>query len=118
MAALFWTPARDFILASLIAVEPAVAAACRVPLLVYSLMPLTLMVRSYVYGQALVEQRTGALLPSALTRVVVNVTALAVLPLWSIYGAAMGATAVLISLTAETAVAWAVVAGGQQRGAT
>ena len=118
MAALFWTPARDFILASLIAVEPAVAAACRVPLLVYSLMPLTLMVRSYVYGQALVEQRTGALLPSALTRVVVNVAALAVLPLWSIYGAAMGATAVLISLTAETVVAWAVVAAGQQRRAT
>ncbi len=110
MAVLFWTPARDFILATLIAVEPEVAAACRVPLFVYSFMPLTLMVRSYVYGQALVERRTGALLPSALTRVLVNVAALVALPVWSIYGAAMGSAAVLISLTAETVVAWAVVA--------
>ena len=106
MVALFWTPTRDFILASLIAVEPTIVAACRIPLLVYSFMPLTLMVRSYVYGLALVEQRTSSLLPSALTRVVVHVAALIVLPLWLIYGAAMGATAVLVSLTAETIVAW------------
>ena len=114
MAMLFWTPIRDFILTTLIAVEPAVVAACRVPLFAYSFMPLTLMVRSYVYGQALVQQRTSALLPSALTRVLVNLSALAVLPIWSIQGAAMGAIAVLISLTAETAVAWAVVARGKQ----
>ena len=113
MAVLFWTAVRDFILTTLIAVEPAVAAACRIPLFAYSFMPLTLMVRSYVYGQALVQQRTTALLPSALTRVLVNLSALVVLPIWSIYGAAMGATAVLISLTAETAVAWAVVARKQ-----
>ena len=113
MALLFWTPVRDVILGTLIALEPGVAAACRLPLFIYSFLPLTLMVRGYVYGRALAEHRTSALLPSALTRVLVNVAALLALPLWAIFGATMGAAAVLMSLTAETIVAWAVVAHGR-----
>jgi hypothetical protein len=106
MAAFCWTPVLDFILVHLIGLEPTMAAACAVPLLIYSFVPLATTPRSYLHGIAFVQHRTRALLPTTPARMAMSVATLLVLPNWGVEGAVLATAAVTTGLAVETLVSW------------
>ena len=98
---LFWTPVRDWILLSLVGVPPRLADLAAIPLAMFTFFPLAVTVRSYMQGVGLVERRTPAMLPSAITRLVVVLLALLLLPLLGLTGATMGVAALLSGFLVE-----------------
>ena len=106
MAAFCWTPVLDFILVHLIGLEPAMATACAVPLMIYSFLPLVTTPRSYLHGIAFVQHRTRALVPTTPARMAMSVATLLVLPNWGVEGAVLATAAVTTGLAVETLVAW------------
>jgi hypothetical protein len=116
MVVLFWTPLREYILASLIGVEPALAARSRMPLIIFSFFPATVMIRGYLHGVGLLEHRTTAMAPSAPARIIAILVALAILPAFGIHGATRGIAALLSGFALETLVVWWGVRGRQYGG--
>ena len=106
MAAVCWTPLLKVALVSLVGLEPVVAEAARVPLLIYSLLPLFTTPRSYLHGLAVVLHRTSALVPSTPARLLVTVLVCLCLPQWGVAGATLATTAVTAGIGAETFVVW------------
>jgi hypothetical protein len=106
MVVLFWTPLRDYILGTLIGVEPGLVARCGAPLFIFSFFPLTVMVRAYFHGVALLRHCTEAIAPSAPVRIGAIVVALVVLPALGIHGAARGVAALLSGFAFETLAVW------------
>ena len=106
MAAVCWTPLLEVALVSLVGLEPVVAEAARVPLLIYSLLPLFTTPRSYLHGLALVQHRTTALVPSTPARLLLTVVICLSLPQWGVAGATLATAAVTAGIGAETFVVW------------
>ena len=106
MGVVCWTPVLDFILVRLIGLESAVAAASRMPLLIYSFLPLVMTPRSYLHGLAFMQHRTRALVPSSPSRVGTTVLILLALPFWGVEGATLAVAAVFSGLVVETFVSW------------
>ena len=106
MAGFCWTPVLDVVLVHFIGLEPTMAAACAMPLLIYSFIPLITTPRSYLHGLAFVQHRTRALLPTTPSRMAMSVVMLLVLPSWGIEGATLATAAVTTGLAVETLVSW------------
>ena len=106
MLILFWTPLRDLILLQLLALEPALAAPCREPLLWCVLFPPLVTVRAYFHGLSLRRQHTRALAPSAPCRVGATLVALLVLPEAGFSGATLGLVSLLAGFAAEAVATW------------
>jgi hypothetical protein len=116
MVLLFWTPVRDFILGTLIGVDPELAAGAAMPLVVFSFFPLVVMARAYLHGVGLVERRTQAMAPSAPARVLAVFFALAILPALGVHSATRGVAALLCGFMVETVVVWWGIRGRTHRG--
>ena len=110
MVALFWTPLRGYILETLIGLEAGLAGLCRTPLILFSFFPLTVMVRAYLHGVALLQHRTRALAPSGPSRIGIICVVLMVLPT-ALPGATRGVAALLSGFALETLVVWWGVRG-------
>ena len=106
MAGFCWTPLLDVVLVHLIGLDKTIAAACAMPLLIYSIIPLVTTPRSYLHGVAFVQHRTRALVPTTPARMGMSVVTLLLLPLWGVEGAVLAAAAVTTGLIVETVVAW------------
>jgi hypothetical protein len=106
MVMLFWTPVRDYILATLIGIEANLVTRAAMPLVVFSFFPLAVMVRAYLHGVGLVEHRTKAMAPSAPARIMAILLALTLLPLLGVHGATRGVAALLSGFAFETLVVW------------
>ena len=106
MVVFCWTPVLDLILVNLIGLNPTVTAACAVPLLVYSLLPVITAPRSYLHGIAYVQHRTRALVPATPSRMATSVVVLLVLPSWGVEGAVLATASVTAGLAVETLVSW------------
>lgn len=107
MVVAFWVPAvRDLILLELLALPVEVAARCHLPLILFSFFPLTVAVRSYLHGVALLQRRTRALAPSAPARIGIILLALALLPAGSVPGATRGIAALLAGFVLEATTVW------------
>jgi hypothetical protein len=111
MLALYWTPMSQFILETVIGVEPSLAAQARAPLMVFSFFPLAVMLRAYMHGVGLVEHRTRALAPSGPARIVTILIALLVFSTTEVPGATRGVASLLFGFIAETATVWLGVQG-------
>lgn len=98
---LFWTPAREWILLSLVGVTPQLAELAATPLRLFTFFALAVSVRSYMQGVGLVERRTPTMLPSAITRQVAILISLLLLPLFGLTGAVMGVAALLSGFLVE-----------------
>jgi hypothetical protein len=105
MAVMFWTPVRGYLLDTLLGVSPALIAQCQRALVLYPGFPLTVMVRVYLHGIALIEHRTKALAPSGPARIVAILVVLLVLPT-AIDGATRGSAALLFGFVIETVAVW------------
>ena len=92
---LYWTPLRDWILLSLVAVDPAMASLAGWPLRIFTFYAVAVTLRSYMQGVGLVERRTPSMLPSAILRQFAVILSLLVLPLLGLTGATLGVTALL-----------------------
>jgi hypothetical protein len=114
MVLLFWTPVRDYILGTLIGVEPELVARAGMPLVVFSFFPLVVMMRAYLHGIGLVQHRTRAMAPSAPSRIVAILVALTLLPLLGVHGATRGVAALLSGFSFETLVVWWGIRGGHR----
>ena len=112
MAVMFWTPVRAFLLDTLLGVSPALVVSSQQALLLYPGFPLTVMVRAYLHGLALLEHSTRPLALSGPARVTAIVTALLVLPAGAMGGAVRGSAALLSGFVAETIVVWWGMRGG------
>jgi hypothetical protein len=106
MVLLFWTPIRDYVLGTLIGVDPGLATQAVVPLVIFSFFPLVVMARAYLHGVGLLEHRTQAMAPSAPARVVAILAALVILPTFGVHGATRGVAALLCGFMVETTVVW------------
>lgn len=106
MVILFWTPLREFILGTLIGLEPGLAAHCAIPLVVFSFFPLVVMARAYFHGVGLLERRTQSMAPSAPSRIVAILAALTFLLTFKMHGATRGIVALLSGFIIETLVVW------------
>jgi hypothetical protein len=111
MLTLFWTPLREIILRDLIGVDVVLAGDARVPLMVFSFFPLTVMVRAYLHGVGLLEHRTRALAPSGPARIAAILVALLLFSLAPMPGATRGVAALLIGFVVETSTVWLGVRG-------
>jgi hypothetical protein len=111
MAALFWTPAREFVLGNLLGVNAELTARARVPLIIFSYFPLTVMIRAYLHGVGLLERRTRAMAPSAFARVIAILVVLVVAPAFGLNGATRGITALFSGFVFETFVVWLGIRG-------
>jgi hypothetical protein len=105
MAVMFWTPVRSYLLDTLLGVSPALIAQCQRALVLYPGFPLTVMVRVYLHGIALIEHRTKALAPSGPARIAAILAVLLVLPT-TIDGATRGSAALLFGFVIETTAVW------------
>jgi hypothetical protein len=114
MILLFWTPIRDFVLDTLLGVQPRLAAQAAMPLVIFSFFPLVVMVRAYLHGVGLFEHRTQVMAPSAPARVVAILIALSVLPALGVHGATRGVAALLCGFMLETLVVWWGIRGRTQ----
>jgi len=110
MLGMFWTPARGFVLERLIGVDPRTVLLCGVPLMIFSFFPLTVMIRSYLHGLALVQERTKALAPSGPARIGAIWIALMLIPTGAMHGATRGVVALLTGFVIETSLVWWCVA--------
>ena len=106
MVLLFWTPIKYYLLQNLIGVEPELAIHCGMPLIIFSFFPLTVMIRAYLHGVALVERRTKALAPSAPSRIAAIAVLMNLLPASRMHGATRGVASLLGGFIAETSVVW------------
>ena len=106
MLILFWTPLRELILLQLLALEPALVADCREPLLWCVLFPPLVTVRAYFHGLSLRCHQTRALAPSAPCRVGAILVALLVLPEAGFSGATLGLVSLLAGFAAEAVATW------------
>ena len=111
MLLLYWTPARVYILETLIGVDPGLALRARAPLMIFSFFPLAVMVRAYFHGVGLVERRTKAMAPSAPMRIGAILVALAILPTLGVHGEARGVAALLTGFVIEALTVWWGVRG-------
>ena len=111
MVLLYWTPARTYILETMIGLERDLAGLCRIPLVLFCFFPLTVMVRGYYHGVALLEHRTRALVPSAPSRIGIILVALLVYPAFGLQGATLGVAALLSGFVLEAMVVWWGVRG-------
>ena len=105
MIILFWTPLRDIILINLIGLDRSLTALCRWPLFWFSFFPLTVMVRAYWHGMALLQKRTQMLAPSGPARISIIVLMMVILP-QDIAGATRGIIALLSGFILEMIVVW------------
>lgn len=115
MLVLFWTPLRVIILGRLIGIEASLVEQARAPLMIFTFFPLVVMVRAYLHGVGLNERRTGAMAPSALARIVAILTALALLPLVGVHGAARAIAALFAGFAMETVTVWWGIRGRAQK---
>ena len=106
MIVMFWTPARTYLLETLIGVDHEFAVLCHTPLVIFSFFPLAVMIRAYLHGLALRDHRTGAMAPSGPARIIAITIMLNVLTLFDIHGAARGVAALLSGFVIETSVVW------------
>ncbi len=104
MALMFWTPARFFLLETLIGVDHEFAMRCTVPLIIFSFFPLPVTVRSYLHGIALRDHRTGAIAPSGPARAGAIVLVVNVLAFFDLPGAVCGVAALYSGFVVETLV--------------
>ena len=104
MVVFCWTPVLDVILVGLIGLDTTMAAACTVPLLVSSLIPVLTTPRSYLHGIAYLQHRTRALVPATPSRMATSVVVLLVLPNWGVEGAVLATASVTAGLVVETLV--------------
>ena len=102
MALMFWTPVRFFLLETLIGVDHDFAVRCTVPLIIFSLFPLAVTVRSYLHGIALRDHRTSAIAPSGPARAGAIVIVVNVLALFDLHGAIRGVAALYSGFVTET----------------
>lgn len=106
MAAMFVTPLRPWILQDLIGVDAELAERCRVPLMVFSLVPIIVAIRSHLHGQAMVARRTRAIAPSAPTRLATHLIAMPLLGFTALAGATQALIALVVGFVSETIVVW------------
>ncbi|HJP30793.1 MAG TPA: hypothetical protein QGF95_09590 [Candidatus Latescibacteria bacterium] len=107
MAIAFWFPTvRDLLLLDLLALSPALADRCHVPLVLFSFFPLTVAARAYLQGVALSERRTAALAPSAPARIAAILLVLVLVPMAWMPGATRGLAALLTGFVVEAVVVW------------
>ena len=92
---LYWTPLREWILLTLVAVDPEMASLAGWPLRIFTFYAVAVTLRSYMQGVGLVERRTPSMLPSAILRQFAVILFLLVLPLLGLTGATLGVTALL-----------------------
>ncbi len=98
---LYWTPLREWILLSLMAIAPDLAERAGTPLRLFTFFAVAVTLRSYLQGIGLVERRTPSMLPSALLRQVAVILSLLILPLLGLAGATMGVLALLSGFLVE-----------------
>ncbi len=98
---LYWTPLREWILLSLVAVDPEMARLAGWPLRIFTFYAVAVTLRSYMQGVGLVERRTPSMLPSAILRQFAVILSLLVLPLLGLTGATLGVTALLSGFLVE-----------------
>jgi len=103
---LFMTPLRDFILESLVGIEPDLARRVWAPLFIFSLFPLVVAVRAFMHGVGLVERRTRAMAPSAPARLLAVVLTLWIGYAAGVQGATLGIAALFAGFVAETFAVW------------
>lgn len=101
----------QIILLDLIGLSPGLADLCYAPLRILPLFPLVVMVRAYVNGVALAENRTRAMAPSAPARLGAIYVALVALGIMGMHGAVQGIGALLSGFVLEAAVMWWGVIG-------
>jgi hypothetical protein len=106
MILMFWTPLRWYLLESLIGVDHGLALHCTAPLVIFSFFPMTVMVRAYYHGVALLEHRTAAMAPSGPARIAAIAGAMAILSLFDLEGATRGVAALFCGFFVETVVVW------------
>lgn len=111
MVALFWTPVREYVLGNLLGIGAELTSRARVPLIIFTYFPLTVMFRAYLHGVGLVERKTRAMAPSAFARVAAILVVLLVTPAFGLSGATRGITALLSGFVAETFAVWLGVRG-------
>lgn len=109
--ALYWTPVREWILLTLMGVEPHLADLAGTPLRVYTFFAVAVAIRAYMQGVGLVERRTPSMLPSAITRQFAVVLTLLALPPLGISGASMGVAALLSGFLVEALTLAAALRG-------
>jgi hypothetical protein len=116
MLGMFWTPLRETILRDWIGAADALVADAKVPLQIFTFFPLTVMVRGYLHGVALLERRTQAIAVSAPARLVAILAGLVALPALGVNGAARGVGALLAGFAVEAlAVAWGLYGSQMHR---
>lgn len=98
-------PVRDLLLLDALGLPSQVAERCVMPLILFSLLPLTVAPRSYLHGLALLEHRTRSLAPSAPTRIGAIVLVMVLLP-GQMPGATRGAMALVAGFVMEAVVLW------------
>ena len=120
MGAVFWTPAVDRILLGWIGVAPALAVHCGVPLMIFSGFPIVVCLRGYIHGIGLLQHRTGAMAPSAPSRIATVVLVMTALSGMDVHGATLATIALLSGHTVETLVVWWCMRRGlrNERGTT
>jgi hypothetical protein len=116
MVLLYWTPARAFILGTLIGVEETLVAQARMPLVLFSFFPLAVMVRAYWHGVGLRDHRTRALAPSGPARIAAILIALLAFSFTEVPGATRGVAALLAGFVVEAVAVWLGVRGARRMG--
>jgi hypothetical protein len=102
MSAVSWVdPLRDAILRDVIHVGPGLAAACKVPFILFTLMPVAVGPRAYLQGVAILRKQTKLIAPSGIVRMAVVLASCALLPRLGVHGAAMGLGALAAGFLVE-----------------
>ena len=116
MLVLFWTPLSSILLESYIGVDHTLAMHCVVPLMIFSFFPLTVALRSYYHGIALIEHRTAAMALSGPARAAAIVIGMLALSLFPMESAARGIAALFLGFLAEAIFVWWGVTRGRKVG--
>ena len=107
MVVSFWVPVvRDLLLLDVLALPPQLAVRCHVPLMLFTFFPLTVALRGYFQGIALLERRTTALAPSAPARIGAILAMLMFVPETWMTGATRGVAALFSGFFVEAIVVW------------
>ncbi|XP_077100471.1 ANKH inorganic pyrophosphate transport regulator a [Siphateles boraxobius] len=100
---IFWTPhVSERILVDVIAVDPAFAQLCIIPLRVFSFFPLPVTVRAHLTGWLMTLKKTFVLAPSSALRIIVLISSLLVLPYMGVHGATLGVGSLLAGFVGES----------------
>jgi hypothetical protein len=108
-------PLRDALLGDLLALPEDVARRCHLPLLLFCFFPLTVALRSYLHGLALLQRRTASLAPSAPARLGAILAWLLIVPAAWLPGASRGVAALLSGFLTEALAVWWFVHARRQR---